>query len=81
MKSLEPTLSEHLLVEARKFSVYPRRVRKAKAAAEFVERTLRPHVIRLGVIERGKAFPLSNLLDEFYSKRLLERKLPRPVDR
>lgn len=72
MKATAPTLSEHLLIEARKFSVYPRRVRKAKTAAAFVEKTLRPFVIQLGIVAKGRALPLQQLLDEFYTKRVLE---------
>lgn len=80
MKAKAATLSAHLLEEAQKFIAYPNRVRRAKAEAEFVEETLWPLVLQLGVVQKGKALPLQGLLDEFFVKKLVGE-VPEYVDR
>jgi len=83
VKATEPTLSRHLLAEARKFALYPRRVRKAKDVGAILDGAIeRLTAAREWVVEQD--IPLSALLgpspevrqrlfDEHYSKALLER--------
>jgi hypothetical protein len=79
MKATEPTLSRHLLVEARKFALYPQRVRKAQTTGTLLDRVLKMFVAsREWVVEQDpgiqdlSAEVRERLFDEHYSKVLLE---------
>ena len=96
MKADAPTLSEHLLAEARLFVVYPNRVRRAKRAADFVEKTLGPRIVEVGFAAKRKGPSIetvpsethAKLLNEFFAKKLVSevpayvsrRRLIQPVE-
>jgi hypothetical protein len=86
MKPIAPSLSEHLLTEARRFMGYPGLVgrdRVGKAAARLWNDKLLPHGTKSleWILPKGKSFPpTAVLLNEYYSKQLLQQ-VPGIVDR
>jgi len=77
MKATEPTLSQHLLAEAKRFMGYPGLVGRGKAnkaTAKIWDETLLPHSLRYleWIMPKGKGFQATApLLNEYYSKQLL----------
>jgi HEPN domain-containing protein len=89
MKATEPSLSRHLLVEARKFILYPNRVRKQHDAAaiinEILDRFVEAQEWVVSDADFGKLSPPDPkrrrlTCDEVYSKALLE-KIPKMAER
>ena len=88
MKATEPSLSLHLLAEARRFVLYPNRVRKQHDAAaiinEIFDRFVEAQEWVVSDADFGKLAPDPKLrrltCDEVYSKALLE-KVPKMAER
>lgn len=88
MKATEPSLSLHLLAEARRFVLYPNRVRKQHDAAaiinEILDRFVEAQEWVVSDADFGKLAPDPKLrrltCDEVYSKALLE-KVPKMAER